>query len=36
MQFLLSDGATLVLREPAVYWEVPIAGPLPENFASNP
>jgi pimeloyl-ACP methyl ester carboxylesterase len=33
VEFLMSDGVTVTHPEPAAYWEVPIAGPMPETFA---
>jgi dienelactone hydrolase len=33
VQFLLSNGATIIHPSPAKYWEVPITGPMPDDFA---
>ena len=30
--FFRSDGMTITVPEPTAYWEVPIAGPLPEDM----
>ena len=35
-QFLASDGAITIVPTPAEYWEVPVAGPLPEDFGYIP
>lgn len=31
-EFFRSDGVTMLLPDPAAYWEVPVLGPLPEDF----
>ena len=33
VQFLLSDGTTISHPSPRNYWEVPITGPMPDDFA---